>query len=93
MARGRPKNVPKSETAPIQAPAPEVSMAVVEPLPKPKRCPRCQGEARAFQDKNKLYRCACISCGWWDSIVRYTEREAIDSYNASGGPAEVSNSL
>ncbi len=89
MARGRPKNVPKSETAPVQAPAPEVPVAVV----KPKRCPRCQGEARAFQDKNKLYRCACISCGWWDSIVRYTEREAIESYNASGGPAEVSNSL
>lgn len=93
MARGRPANVPKSETTSEPASAAAVAEALAEPMPKPKRCPRCQGEAGSFLDKNKLWRCACKSCGWWDSIVKYTEREAIASYNASGGPAAVSDSL
>lgn len=93
MARGRPKNVPKLETTPKPVATAEVSVAPAEKLPEPKRCPRCKGEAGAFLDKNKLWRCACKTCGWWDSIVKYSERAAIESYNASGGPTEITDSL
>jgi hypothetical protein len=92
---GRPRKVVarEAQAVAIQADEPEAVETVPEPMPELKRCPRCQGEAHAWKDKHSLWRCACRVCGWWDSIAKYTEREARESYNASGGPAERVDSL
>lgn len=92
---GRPRKVVAHEAQAVAVATlePETVAPAADPLPEPKACPRCKGEAHAFKDKYSLWRCACKSCGWWDSIAKYTALEAILSYNASGGPAPRTDSL
>lgn len=69
-------------------------VAVVDEMPMPKgeklkACPRCgEDKARAFADSHGLWRCACPGCGFWDSVVSYTEDEAKKSWQKAGGPSQ-----
>lgn len=90
MGRGRPRSTNgQASSVAVATPTQEVregDKPNSEPMPELKECPACGGPAHAWQDKNKLWRCSCKGCGFWDSIVKYTEIEARKSYNASGGP-------
>lgn len=85
MGRPRKDQVePGVESLPVQESKPENKVEL-------KACPSCGGEAEVFKDRNGLYRCACKTCHFWDSVPHYDPLAAAASWNAAGGPNPVND--
>lgn len=91
---GRPrKDQPESVNPAVDDREPEVPCA--EPESKPenkvelKACPVCGSDAEVFKDRNGLYRCACKSCHFWDSVPSLDSLTAAKKWNEAGGPNPI----
>ena len=77
-----PELMPKHDAG-LETPAEKVDVKSL------KICPKCGDSTDGpYQDKSGNWRCHCShpKCGFWDSMVYYTAKEAAAGWNAAGGP-------
>ena len=83
---GRPKKIEETAEEIDVTPQTDESEGMDIPL---KACPRCGGQAGQVIDPHGNHRCHCLECGYWDSVVSHTAKEAAESWNNCGDPNAV----